>query len=192
VQKELPRLRHFYLEIADTAFGEDIARKTPLTECPWVDSGFPEDLRRDDIINPSYQRNSLTCLRIENNGGTAALNCIVEADVYALEPTSVAAIDIRDDIRDLQDERIKDLKQYKSERITFTIGDLEPGKAIILPMFVGATESKAPAASLLAFGRVVLPKVITYTDILGNKLRLEVRQEFYTPIRIDAYVSEKG
>jgi hypothetical protein len=221
VQKELPRLRHFYLEIADTAFEEEIARNTPLTECPWIDTGVaPEGTRPIWIIdgaetkpqgeesakgtdksegtNPSYQRPSLNCLRIENNGGTAALNCIVEADVYNLDETSVAAIGPNFErtspaaVGPITLQGIKDHKQYKSERVTFSIGDLEPTKAILLPMFVGATESGLIASPLLSFGRVVLPKFITYTDILGNKLRLEVRQKFYTPIRIDAYISDKG
>src|SRR2546423_6342855 len=104
IQKDLPRLRHFYIEISDVAFNEGKEKESSLTNCPWVDTGFPRDphfiglpagISRDissnklpkrqesseetsDPETSPYFRQALNCLRIENNGGTAALNCTVE------------------------------------------------------------------------------------------------------------------
>jgi hypothetical protein len=190
-----------------------MAKKTPLTECPWVETGIyfeagppggpvkmaiedcpikPEDnpnrKKKTKEAGPSYVNPAMNCLRIENNGGSAALNCMVEADLYDLK----RGVALWGGTGELLDERIHVLEDYKSEKVTFLLGDIEPTNALLVPLLIGAVEGHDPYTRYLVFDRVLIPKRIIYTDITGDVVRFEVRRPFNTIIRVDAYISDKG
>ncbi len=199
IAKELPRLRSFFIAIESVAFGEGEARASEFTNCPWIDSGVLQQIASHSdnpyaFIRPQLEAmyndmpvdSGVLTLRVENNGSSPCQSLIVHADVIDV-PNGGKRMRWNSNEFDPPVQRADEFQHG-----VFAAGDLEPGKALILPLYVYAYLGQQIEPPRVAFGHVIFPRVIECTNVLGGKERQDVRQRFTTPLRLTAHLAGKG
>ena len=206
VAKELPRLRSFFIEIASEAFSENEDRSSEFTNCPWIDSGVLQQLkdRREvfSFIRPQLGdtdvhimdtsldgqisvEGGVLAMRVENNGSSPCREMTIH----------VEAVDLPNGGREMSYNANAFFSEGADDELhakLFAVGDLEPGTALIVPLYVYGYLGGPIDPPRVAFGRVVIPRLIECTNLLGELQRHDVRSYFTTPLRLSAHMAGRG
>ena len=148
----------------------------------------PKDAAAEEDQHFDIADCGLLTLRIENNGNSACNSVVLYADVIEL-PQGGRVMHYNENIFAAETSALQ-----KLEQISFPLGELEAGKAFIFPLYVYAFlgyKYKADPARV-AFGRVVIPRMIEYTNVLSEKVRQEVRIRFNTPVKLAPHIAGEG
>lgn len=207
----LPRGEIEFIQISSDGFGGEWKESTRLS-APWVNTGVFEQFKCEDsfcyvddyfdsqsnatnklleeILQASSEKNiarNLFIMSIKNNGGSALIDCEINALMTLASDGGVVLETFSNKIN----EKFG-LKQEKLEQKNFLIGNLEPGEEKIVPLFLEAYFGNKVDPVRVALGRVLLPYAVTCRNVLGDSVSINVDRSLRDAVQYDPFLYGRG